>query len=129
MRSRRPRRWRPAMRSRQHSGNRAPDSCMSASTPPIPRSAMAISPRSRAKIVTASRAAGLEAPLDTVWVDLQNPEGLEASTRAALAYGFRGKMCIHPNQVEIVNRVFTPSEDEVAFAERVVAAFEKAEAE
>jgi len=83
----------------------------------------------RAKIVTASRAAGLEAPLDTVWVDLQNPEGLEASTRAALAYGFRGKMCIHPNQVEIVNRVFTPSEDEVAFAERVVAAFEKAEAE
>jgi len=38
-------------------------------------------------------------------------------------------MCIHPNQVEIVNRVFTPSEDEIAFAGRVVAAFEKAEAE
>src|SRR5437868_9656220 len=83
----------------------------------------------RAKIVTASRAAGLEAPLDTVWVDLQDAEALEASARAALAYGFRGKMCIHPNQVKIVNRVFTPSEDEVAFAERVVAAFEKAEAE
>ena len=83
----------------------------------------------RAKIVTASRAAGLEAPLDTVWVDLQDSEGLEASARAALAYGFQGKMCIHPNQVTVVNRVFTPSEDEVAFAERVVAAFAKAEAE
>ena len=38
-------------------------------------------------------------------------------------------MCIHPNQVGIVNRVFTPSEAEIAFAERVVAAFENAEAE
>src|SRR5689334_8287231 len=83
----------------------------------------------RAKIVTASRAAGLEAPLDTVWVDLQDAEALEASARAALAYGFQGKMCIHPNQVTVVNNVFTPSEEEVAFAERVVAAFEKAEAE
>jgi citrate lyase subunit beta / citryl-CoA lyase len=83
----------------------------------------------RAKIVIASRAAGLEAPLDTVWVDLQDAEGLEASARAAFACGFQGKMCIHPNQVAIVNRVFTPSEDEIAFAERVVAAFEKAEAE
>lgn len=38
-------------------------------------------------------------------------------------------MCIHPNQVGIVNRVFTPSETEIAFAEQVVDAFEKAEAE
>jgi citrate lyase subunit beta / citryl-CoA lyase len=83
----------------------------------------------RAAIVTASRAAGIEAPLDTVWVDLQDAEGLEASTRAALAHGFQGKMCIHPTQVAVVNRVFTPSEDEIAFAERAVAAFAKAEAE
>jgi citrate lyase subunit beta/citryl-CoA lyase len=83
----------------------------------------------RAAIVTASRAAGIEAPLDTVWVDLQDQEGLEASARTALAYGFQGKMCIHPNQIAVVNRVFTPSEEEVAFAERVAAAFAKAEAE
>ena len=38
-------------------------------------------------------------------------------------------MCIHPNQVALVNRVFTPSEEEIAFAERVVAAFANAEAE
>ena len=83
----------------------------------------------RAAIVTASRAAGIEAPLDTVWVDLQDSEGLEASARAALAHGFQGKMCIHPNQIAVVNRVFTPSAEEIAFAERVAAAFAKAEAE
>jgi citrate lyase subunit beta/citryl-CoA lyase len=83
----------------------------------------------RAKIVTASRAAGIEAPFDTVWVDLADEEGLEASARTALGFGFQGKMCIHPNQIAIVNRVFTPSEAEIAFAERVVAAFAQAEAE
>jgi citrate lyase subunit beta/citryl-CoA lyase len=83
----------------------------------------------RAKIVTASRAAGIEAPFDTVWVDLADQEGLEASARTAFGFGFQGKMCIHPNQIAVVNRVFTPSEAEIAFAERVVAAFARAEAE
>jgi citrate lyase subunit beta/citryl-CoA lyase len=83
----------------------------------------------RAKIVTASRAAGIEAPFDTVWVDLADEEGLEASARTALGFGFQGKMCIHPNQIAVVNRVFTPSEAEIAFAGRVVAAFARAEAE
>jgi citrate lyase subunit beta / citryl-CoA lyase len=83
----------------------------------------------RARVVTASRAAGIEAPLDTVWVDLQDEEGLEASTRTALALGFQGKMCIHPNQIPVVNRVFTPSNAEIDFAERVVAAFAQAEQE
>jgi citrate lyase subunit beta/citryl-CoA lyase len=83
----------------------------------------------RAKIVTSSRAAGIEAPFDTVWVDLADQEGLEASARTAFGFGFQGKMCIHPNQIAVVNRVFTPSEAEIAFAERVVAAFARAEAE
>ncbi|HVC53435.1 MAG TPA: CoA ester lyase [Stellaceae bacterium] len=83
----------------------------------------------RARAVTASRAAGIEAPLDTVWVDLQDEAGLEASTRLALGLGFQGKMCIHPNQVAVVNRVFTPTNAEIDFAERVVAAFAKAEKE
>jgi citrate lyase subunit beta/citryl-CoA lyase len=83
----------------------------------------------RAKVVTASRAAGIEAPFDTVWVDLQDAAGLEASARTALGLGFQGKMCIHPDQIAVVNGVFTPSEAEVAFAERVAAAFERAEAD
>src|SRR6202047_2497915 len=83
----------------------------------------------RARIVTASRASGIEAPFDTVWVDLADEEGLEASARTAFGFGFQGKMCIHPNQIAVVNRVFTPSEMEIAFAERVVHAFARAEAE
>jgi len=83
----------------------------------------------RAAIVTASRSAGIDAPLDTVWVDLSDAEGLEASARTALAYGFQGKMCIHPGQIAVVNRVFTPTDAEIAFAERVNAAFAQAEAE
>jgi citrate lyase subunit beta/citryl-CoA lyase len=83
----------------------------------------------RARVVTASRAAGIEAPLDTVWVDLQDEEGLESSTRLAQGLGFQGKMCIHPNQVPVVNRVFTPTNAEIDFAERVVAAFAQAEKE
>jgi citrate lyase subunit beta/citryl-CoA lyase len=83
----------------------------------------------RARVVTASRAAGLEAPLDTVWVDLADSDGLEASARLAQGLGFQGKMCIHPGQVGIINRVFSPSPEEAAFAERVVAAFERAEAD
>ena len=77
----------------------------------------------RAVVVTASRAAGIDAPLDTVWVDLTDPEGLEASARTALSYGFQGKMCIHPDQLAVVNRVFTPSDAEIDFADRVCAAF------
>lgn len=81
----------------------------------------------RAAIVTASRAAELEAPLDTVWVDLADREGLEASARTALDLGFQGKMCIHPDQIAVVNRVFSPTDAEIAFAERVAAAFAGAE--
>ncbi len=83
----------------------------------------------RAVIATASRAAGIEAPLDTVWVDLSDPDGLEASARTALGNGFQGKMCIHPGQIAAVNRVFTPTGAEIEFAERVCAAFARAEAE
>jgi citrate lyase subunit beta/citryl-CoA lyase len=82
----------------------------------------------RARIATASRAAGIEAPLDTVWIDLDDDEGLEMSARTALGFGFQGKMCIHPKQIGTINRVFTPDDAEVASAERVVAAFAEAEA-
>ena len=83
----------------------------------------------RAAIVTASRAADLEAPLDTVWIDLADREGLEVSARSAMGFGFQGKMCIHPDQIAVVNRVFSPTAAEIATAERVAAAFANAEAE
>ena len=82
----------------------------------------------RAQMVIQSRAAGLEAPMDSVWVDLQDAEGLEASARAVKRMGFQGKTCIHPNQIPVVNAVFSPTAEELAFARKVVAAFEAAEA-
>ncbi len=83
----------------------------------------------RAEIVLASRIAGLEPPIDTVWVDLKDGEGLAASAAKVKAMGFQGKLCIHPGQVAAVHGVFTPSAEEVAWSEKVVAAFEAAEAE
>jgi citrate lyase subunit beta/citryl-CoA lyase len=83
----------------------------------------------RAEMVVASRAAGLEAPIDTVWVHIKDLEGCASSAKRARQLGFQGKMCIYPPQVERVNAAFTPTETEIAFARRVVAAFEQAERE
>jgi len=81
----------------------------------------------RAALVLASRAAGLEAPIDTVWARLQDLEGLRASARSSLETGFQGRLCIHPDQLGVVHEVFTPSPEEHARARRMVAAFEEAE--
>ena len=83
----------------------------------------------RAEMVVASRAAGLEGPLDTVWVHIKDLDGCANSAKRARQLGFQGKMCIYPPQVERVNAAFTPTETEIAFARRVVAAFEQAERE
>ncbi|MBV6304505.1 CoA ester lyase [Candidimonas humi] len=83
----------------------------------------------RSQMVLQSRAAGIEPPLDTVWVRLKDPEGFAASTERAHGLGFQGKLCIHPDQVDVVNRMFTPSDAQVAQARRVVEAFAQAEAE
>jgi citrate lyase subunit beta / citryl-CoA lyase len=83
----------------------------------------------RAACVMESRAAGMEPPMDTVWADLRDTEGFIASSKHAAALGFQGKMCIHPDQVTPANAAFTPDEATVAQAKRIVAAFDKAEAE
>ncbi len=82
----------------------------------------------RSRIAVASRAAGLEKPLDTVWIALDDQEGLAASARRCRALGMFGKFCIHPRQVDIVNRAFTPMREEVERAREVIAAFEAATA-
>ena len=82
----------------------------------------------RSRIVLASRAAGIEAPIDTVFIDLKDRVHLEISTQKALEFGFQGKLCIHPDQVGLVNDVFTPDEAEVTRAKKIIAAFKEAEA-
>jgi citrate lyase beta subunit len=80
----------------------------------------------RSKVVLDSAAARIRAPIDRVWTDVRDGDGLEADTEFARSLGFRGKACIHPDQVEIVNRVFTPSDEELLQARRVVEAYEQA---
>ena len=82
----------------------------------------------RSECVLASRAAGIEAPLDTVWVNLRDAEGFRSSTRHVKGLGFQGKMCIHPDQVAMANEILTPSAAEVEWSRKVVGAFEAAEA-
>ena len=83
----------------------------------------------RSKLVMDSAAAGIRGPFDLVHVDVRDDEGLEAESRLARSLGLRGKVCIHPAQVEIVNTVFAPGEDELARARQVVEAYEQGIAE
>lgn len=72
-------------------------------------------------LITAS-AAGVQ-PMDTVYVNFRDTAGLQAEARAAKRDGFTGKMAIHPDQVDPINEVFTPSAAEIAHAKAVVGAF------
>lgn len=72
--------------------------------------------------VAAARAYGLVI-LDGVYNDIDNDAGLEAICEQGVDFGFDGKTLIHPRQVEICNRVFSPSAGDVAFARAVIAAF------
>ncbi|MEM7213230.1 MAG: CoA ester lyase [Pseudomonadota bacterium] len=83
----------------------------------------------RAEIALASRIAGLEPPLDTVWIHLNDTAGLRTSAQCVKEMGYQGKLCIHPAQIDTVHDVFTPNPDEVAQAKAIVAAFDAAEAE
>ena len=80
----------------------------------------------RSVIATCARATRLEA-LDTPWPDIEDIEGLEADAERAKTLGFSGKYVIHPNHVEPVHRVFSPSEEEVAEAREVLAAWDAAQ--
>ena len=79
----------------------------------------------RSTLVLAARAAGVEV-FDTPYFDYRDEAGLESSARRARALGFDGKTAIHPGQVAALNRVFSPAEEEVARARRIVAALDDA---
>ncbi len=76
----------------------------------------------RSALVVASRAAGLPGPVDGVHPDVSDPEGLRATAGRARDLGFTGSLCIHPTQIEVVHAAFRPTEDELEWARRVLAA-------
>ena len=82
----------------------------------------------RSRLAVISRAAGIEPPIDSPWVRLDDDDGLAGSIAEARRLGFQGKLCIHPRQVEIVNRGFSSvSTEALAHARKVVEAFSEAE--
>ena len=80
----------------------------------------------RNMVVNAARAAGIQ-PIDTVYSDIANMEGLKESVVEAKSLGFEGKGCIHPRQVKIVHEAFVPTDEDITKAKRIVNAFENAE--
>lgn len=76
----------------------------------------------RALCLLGASAADVQ-PIDTVYTDFRNGEGLRAECAAARREGYTGKIAIHPDQVPIINEAFTPSAQEIEWARKVVAVF------
>jgi citrate lyase subunit beta/citryl-CoA lyase len=81
----------------------------------------------RARVVLASRAAGLEGPLDSPWFHFKETAAFARSLERSRRSGFQGRLCVHPDQIAPVNAAYLPSPEEIAAAERIVAAFRQAE--
>jgi citrate lyase subunit beta/citryl-CoA lyase len=82
----------------------------------------------RERVVLASRAAGMENPLDSPWFHFKEVEAFKRSLERSRRTGFQGRLCVHPDQIAPVNAAYLPSEEELARARRIVAAFRDAEA-
>ena len=80
----------------------------------------------RLMTLLAATAAGVQ-PLDTVFVDIRDSEGLRRDCVEGAWMGFTGKITIHPNQIDTVNTVFSPSAEEIAESQELLAAFEENE--
>jgi citrate lyase subunit beta/citryl-CoA lyase len=80
----------------------------------------------RSSVVLAAAAAGIEPPAAAVTTDFRDLDALRRSTLALKRLGFRGRACIHPAQIPVVNDVFTPSAGEVASAKDLIERFEAA---
>jgi citrate lyase subunit beta / citryl-CoA lyase len=85
--------------------------------------------QARSQVLLSSRAAGVPYPMEAVFMDFRNPDGLRVECELARTLGYVGKVAIHPSQIEVINDVFTPSPEVVEYQRMVLAAFEEAEAE
>lgn len=83
----------------------------------------------RSKVLLEARAAACHYPLIASWFDIKDIESLQADVQLNRQIGFTGQVVIHPSHVPIVNQMFTPSAEEIAYYQGLVAAMEKAEQE
>ena len=79
----------------------------------------------RTRLINACKAAGIQ-PIDSVFSDVGDMEGLREAVRKSRALGFEGMGCIHPRQIQIIHEEFHPGMDEIDKAARIVKAFQKA---
>lgn len=82
----------------------------------------------RARLVLACRAAGMENPIDSPWFHFKEADAFRRALERSRRGGFQGRLCVHPDQVAPVNSAYLPTAEELARAERIVAAFRQAEA-
>ena len=80
----------------------------------------------RSHVLLAARATGIDQPMDAVYMDFRNDAGLRAEAELARDLGYVGKAAIHPAQVGIINDVFVPTAEELAYHERIVREFDAA---
>ncbi len=64
-------------------------------------------------------------PVDGVWVDLNDSEGLLGFAKQSRQLGFSGMSCIHPSQVDAINTVFSPTAEEIEYCQKVLQAFDE----
>jgi citrate lyase subunit beta/citryl-CoA lyase len=81
----------------------------------------------RSKAILDCRAAGVQYPMVSSWWNIKDLEGLERDARWNRQLGYRGQTVIHPSHVPVVNKVYTPSAEEVAFFKGLIQAMEEAE--
>jgi len=84
--------------------------------------------QARSQVLMSSRAAGIQHPFEAVFMDFRNQDALRVESELARRLGYVGKVAIHPAQVPVINDVFTPAPDVVAYQRKVLKAFEEAEA-
>lgn len=79
----------------------------------------------RASLVTASNAMMIAKPIDGIFTDFQDEEGLKYSSRKSKNSGFQGRLVIHPKQLNIVNKEYRPTSEEIEEAKKIVKAYEE----
>ncbi len=95
---------------------------------PAGRAGEGVVHHARCQVVLAARAAGVDA-VDSIYLNIQDQEGLRAEAAQAAALGFVGKLAVHPAQLPIIHGAFTPSVERIRRAQRVLEAWQVAETE
>ncbi len=83
----------------------------------------------RSEVVLASRLAEIDPPIDTVFIHIKEHEHFARSARKGREFGFQGKLCIHPDQVGPANAAYSPTDEEAAWARKIISSFDAAEAQ